>query len=255
MRLGGYAHSDGITFFCEGMLLKAKKRGNNPVYQFKWIKTPRWMRKGSDHPLLAGVNQLYYQWQIFDPWRRWGLLALMAALLIDELWPISPIRYLLEGNISPYWGWGVMIIFILIRGRKVPRLLRYHGAEHKIINTYGRYGAVDYSMAKSAPCYHSYCGTNVVGLFLGLYGLLYVLGIDAIPLVIGLFLLAFPLARKMAQKPYSQWFFKGLQRITVWEPTEEELRLGIDCFHHLQQAQGIYRHEVKISTQRRNNSL
>ena len=123
MRLGGYSHSNGITFFCEGMLLKAEKRGNNPVYQLKWIKTPRWLRKRLDHPLLAGINQLYYQWQIFDVWFRWGLLAFIGILCIDELWPIPPLRYLLEGNLSPVWGWGALAVF-LYPGKKTAQTVK-----------------------------------------------------------------------------------------------------------------------------------
>lgn len=116
---------------------------------------------------------------------------------MDEWIYIPPLRGLLRGEV-PYKPWAIaaIVALLILNYKKIENLLRYHGAEHKVINCYCQHGAVSFSLVKDAKCYNRRCGTNLVAVFLVLYGIANLLKLESILLTLGLFLLAIQIVKK-----------------------------------------------------------
>lgn len=247
MKLGGYSHTNGITFFCDVFKLKAIKKGGKNEYKLDWIIPPKWLRRLEKKPIIGGLSLIYLQWKVFDQKIKGFIGFMLALLLIDEFYPIPVVRDLLQNPLRYRpWGLGILLILLLLNLKKIVTLLRYHGAEHKVINCYCQHGMVNFPLVKEAQRYNRRCGTNLVVVFLSLYGVLYFLRIESILLTLGIFLVAVQIVKKMAMKGSTSWdwFFMKVQGLTVWEPRDEQIYLAMEAFNRLKQAYGLYQREL-----------
>lgn len=55
------------------------------------------------------------------------------------------------------------VLLLFFAGMKFTPIGRYHGAEHKVVAAYEKYGEVTLQAAKSASRIHPRCGTNILG--------------------------------------------------------------------------------------------
>ncbi|MBM7616079.1 DUF1385 domain-containing protein [Alkaliphilus hydrothermalis] len=246
MKLGGYAHSNGITFFCDVFKLKTTKTRGKTEHQLEWILPGKWLRKLEKKPIIGGISFFYYQWKIIDRRIRVALLLLMNIFILEEFVPLPFITDLLDAPpINETYLYGGLLLGFILSFRKISRLLRYHGAEHKVINSYLMYGSVDFSTVKEAPRFNKRCGSNLVMIFLILYGIIYYLNYDPLWLQLLLFLLTLQIFKKiMAKDSKYDYLINALQWITVWEPRDEEIQVAIKGFAKLHQSYIIYQKEV-----------
>ncbi|ABR47560.1 metal-dependent protein-like protein [Alkaliphilus metalliredigens QYMF] len=244
MKLGGYAHFNGITFFTEAFKIKTIKRQQKMHFEMKWIQNPKWMRKIEKVPLLGGISVLYYQWNLLSKKIR-ALFILMILMLIAE-------EYLSSSFFSPFHAverfsfliYGGILLFAFINLKNIIRLFRYHGAEHKVINCYLAHGYVTIDLVKKASRFNSRCGSNIAGIFLLFYGIIWWLGIDSLVVILIFFLLAIQIAKFFAvRQSKMQKYISFLQWITVLEPKEAEMKLAVAGFYKLQIAYDICRRE------------
>lgn len=248
MKLGGYSHTDGITFYCDVIKIKGKQRGHKRYYKLDWILPKRWLRDLEKKPLLGGITQIYYQWKVFDKRVKILLLLLISLLFIDEYFYIPLFSDIIRFPFHNGWLLITAALLLLIYRKKIVMLLRYHGAEHKVINCYCQYGMIDYQRVKDSERYNRHCGSNLVVVFLALYGFFYLIDIESVILTILLFLIAIQIIKKISKFKGKGWdnAFKWVQLITVWEPKDEQIILAMEAFTNLRQAYALYQREQLI---------
>jgi len=245
MKLGGYAHTNGITFFCDVFKLKTTKTRGKTKHQLEWILPNRWLRSIEKKPIIGGISFFYYQWKIIDKRMRIALLLLISIFVLEEFIPLPYITDLFDAPINDQYFYGGLLLVFVLSFRKISRLLRYHGAEHKVINSYQMYGRVDFATVKQTSRFNKRCGSNLVMIFLFLYGFIYFLNYDPLWLQLLLFLLTLQVFKKITSKDSKYDFLiNALQWITVWEPRDEEIEVAIKGFRKMYQSYIIYQREV-----------
>lgn len=73
-----------------------------------------------------------------------------------------------EGTLGALFGFFAAfpilpVLLLFFAGMKFTPIGRYHGAEHKVVAAYEKYGEVTLQAAKSASRIHPRCGTNILG--------------------------------------------------------------------------------------------
>lgn len=242
MKVGGYAHSRGITFYNSLFKVNASYCQGKIIDSIQWIIPPKWLVKIEKVPILGGVTLLYYQWKIFSNKVKFLYLALIAMLLIDELFNFS-YQY------QSYFKWAYLAIFVIaiFKIKTIMRVFRFHGAEHKVINCYGEHGNLDYNLVKGASRFNKRCGSNLVIIFLILYSIMWILNLDSLPVLALMFLVTIQVMKILIKKEtFFDKYINLLQYITVQEPREEELYLAVEAFNKLVQATNIYKMERRL---------
>ncbi|MCA1830400.1 MAG: DUF1385 domain-containing protein, partial [Actinobacteria bacterium] len=141
-----------------------------------------------------------------------------------------------EGRIfahAPQWlaAWGLMVCALLLMRLLMPAALwRYHGAEHKAIGAYERYGRLA-TTAEAQPVtrIHDRCGTNAVFLVMLFAPVIAAHGLSLPAVLVSAEVIRFAVVRfpksKMTRVLVSGGRF--LQRtVTTTEPSLEELAVG-----------------------------
>ncbi len=247
MKLGGYSHTRGITFFCDVLKVRALRKNNGEIdYKLKWILPPGWLRRIGKNKYLSVLLIIYYQWRAFDLKLKLLVTASLAVTFLEELLQIPILDYIIP---SYGWEWWQLVFLIPLIILMIPRLMtlfRYHGAEHKVINCYTKHGYVSFHMAKAAPRFNKRCGTNLVTLFIMLYGMLWAINLDTIAMTFAAFLLALLLVRRLSEINNEKWerYFNLMQFFTVWEPRDAELELAVKAFSALLESHYLYQREV-----------
>ncbi|SCY68977.1 Protein of unknown function [Alkaliphilus peptidifermentans DSM 18978] len=241
MKIGGMAHRNGITFFCDAFKLKAIRKKNRIDYQIKWILPPKWLRKLEKKPVLGVFTTIYYQWLVFD-FKVKLLFGLMTILYFAE--PLIPMAYYPQLNKGQVLG--IIVLLIIVSHKHLIRLLRYHGAEHKVINCYLKYGYLEEGLVKKSSRFNKRCGTNLVVIFLILYGLLQFFNVESLSIILILFFIAVFVARRAAMMNNEIFFhlFNIFQWVTVWEPGDEEINVAIQGFSRLYKGYIAYQTEM-----------
>lgn len=246
MKIGGYSHLSGITFFSDLFKIKGSVKGGNVNYNMEWITPPKWLRKLENKFLLGGLLVLYYQWKVLDKKIKGLFFFLLGFYILDELVDLSTVDKYFDYYIEKF-GIYVIIVTLLIlvlNYKKISRLFRFHGAEHKAINCYVEHGYVDTYLIRKASRFNKRCGSNIASVFLLLYIPLWFLKIESIAIIAVAFLIAVQITRTLAMKDY-KWdkYIQVLQWITALEPTEKEMEVAVGAFNNLQRAYFIYKTE------------
>ncbi len=138
----------------------------------------------------------------------------------------------------------VLLIFLLVM--RFSAIGRYHGAEHKVVAAYEKYGEVTLENARKSSRLHPRCGTNILAYIL-LAGLL-----DPLIGWWGYAILQFILISEA-------WYIFGqtrpsiavgnfLQRVfTTTEPRRKELEVGVESIKRLISAENGEAIEPKLS--------
>ncbi len=247
MRLGGYSHTKGITFFCDVLKVKTLRKSNGEIdYKLEWILPPGWLRRLGKNKYLSVLLVLYYQWRAFDLKLKLLVSASFAITLLEEALELPVLDYIIPDFSWERWQLLFLMPLIILMIPKLIKLFRYHGAEHKVINCYSKHGYVSLHMAKAAPRFNKRCGTNLVVIFIILYGILWAINLDTISMTLAALLLALLLVRRLAEIKNEKWegYFNMMQFFTVWEPRDEELELAVKGFSALLESHHLYQREL-----------
>lgn len=244
MKLGGYAHSNGITFFCDVVKVKATKKTEDIQYEMDWILPKSWLRSLEGKFILGGLLVGYYQWRIMNMKYKLLMSILFVLVLVEEIFHLQIFERVSILPINHYWIYITIVIIGLLHAKKIIRLFQYHGAEHKVINCYMKYGYVNRYLVKKASRFNKRCGSNLGLIIIILYGILWLFNTDSILWLFLIFLVAVQIAKKIALTD-GKWdkYINVLQWITVLEPKEEDIDLAINALHYLLQAHEIYKKE------------
>lgn len=243
MRIGGYSHLNGVTFFCDIIKIRGIKKGQHINYDIEWIDPPGWLRKLEGRFILGSLVILYYQWKILGKKIRTLFIGLGLIYLLDLIFNLDFIDEYFNYYTSKYL-WPIIIIgllLVVLNFKKIIQTLRFHGAEHKVINCFIENGYVDLYSAKKASRFNKRCGSNIVSVFIILYIPILILDINSILLTLVIFLLAIQIVKFFISRDFAwEKHVQLLQWLTVQEPGEDQLRLAVNTFKHLQRAYYIY---------------
>ena len=247
MKIGGYSHFNGITFFCDNFKLKGTKKKGKIEYDIEWIIPPKFLRKLENKFILGGLSTAYYQWKVLDRKVRMVLLLLVGVYFAEDITDLSNVYYRVDQLMDPYFYYilAVIAMVLLLTYKKILQVFRYHGAEHKAINCYIEHGHVDPYLIKKASRFNIRCGSNITGIFLLLYLPLWFLNVESIGIIFLLFLTSIQIIKILDKKKYP-WdkYVQLLQWITALEPREEELAIAVGTFNQLQKAHQLYRSKI-----------
>ncbi|SET67934.1 Protein of unknown function [Natronincola peptidivorans] len=241
MKLGGYSHTNGITFFCDVIKIRAIKRKKAITYEIDWILPKGWLRKLEGRFFLGGLLVMYYQWKIMNIKHKVLMGTCLTLIVLDEIFHLPSLDSFFSLSISRYWLYAILAAGILLYKKRIVKVLQYHGAEHKVINCYLEFGYINHFLVKRSSRFNKKCGTNLAVITVVLYSVLWLLNIDSLLSLLVIFLLAIQAAKIIASKT-TKWdkYINIFQWITVLEPKPEDIDLAIHAFNRLQQTYHLY---------------
>ncbi len=91
MKVGGYSHFNGITFYCDIFKIKGSKskKDTDINYDMEWTIPPKWIRRLGNKFILGGLLTMYYQWKVLDKKIKGLFLFLIGFYLLDEMIDLS----------------------------------------------------------------------------------------------------------------------------------------------------------------------
>jgi uncharacterized protein YqhQ len=244
LTFGGMARWDGLDLFGPNFMSVAYRR-KGEIH----VKVERSALRQPTNPALQRASR----WPIirsFFLWGRvfaqlfgspWSLLFFVATLV--ALWVFVRLMQLgsdagaLGGVFAFFAAFPILpVLLLFFAAMKFTPIGRYHGAEHKAVAAYEKYGEVTLQNAKGVSRVHPRCGTNIL-----LYIILAALLDPLIPWW-GYAILQFILISEA-------WFIFGqtrlsiavgnvLQRyLTTTEPRRGQLEVAVECLNKLLQAE------------------
>jgi Predicted metal-dependent enzyme len=138
------------------------------------------------------------------------------------------------------------------------RLFQYHGAEHKVINTFESGEALTVENVRKHSRFHYRCGssfiifTALISVFLYFFvptdplWLRFVTRILLIPLDLGLAFEILKFTNRVRHIPVLRWLgYPGLsvQLLTTKEPNDEQIEIGIKAFERMRVSEAAMEHE------------
>jgi hypothetical protein len=244
LTFGGMARWDGLDLFGPNYVSVAyRKKGEIHV---KVEPTP--LRKPANPALLR-----FSRWPVIRSFFLWGRVfiqlfgsiwsLLFFAATLGALWLFVRLMQLgsgvgtLGGVFAFFAEFPILpILLLFFAAMKFTPIGRYHGAEHKAVAAYEKYGEVTLQNARAASRVHPRCGTNIL-LYIILAALL-----DPLIAWWGYAILQFILISEA-------WFVFGqtrpsiavgniLQRyLTTTEPRRAQLEVAVESLNRLLQAE------------------
>ncbi|MFT8317451.1 MAG: DUF1385 domain-containing protein [Sporolactobacillus sp.] len=174
------------------------------------------------------------------------LIPALIASLFEPVIRSSIAQVLLEGVIKILLLIGY--IYFISMTPLIKRLFQYHGAEHKVINTFEDGVPLTVENVRQHTRFHYRCGssfilfTAVISIFLYLFfptnplWLRLVCRILLIPLDLGFAYEILRFTNKVRYVPVLRWLgYPGLwvQLLTTKEPADDQIEIGIQAFEHM----------------------
>lgn len=254
--LGGMAHWSGINFFGPTYSSLARRKEDG-IYI--WIDpTKAWRPKGA----LGRVSK----WPVARSIFFWGSILLQLAgsiwallFFVGIMAVLWLLVVLLEAGTESIGGssgaaLGLLadfpilpILLLFFAGMKFTSLGRYHGAEHKAVAAYEKYGDVVLEGARKMSRIHPRCGTNIL-IYIILAALLDPF-IDWAPYAILQFILVSEAWFVFGKSRLSIALGNQLQRyFTTAEPGMKELEVAVESLRELLRAEARERGSAKAPT-------
>ncbi|OOE12506.1 DUF1385 domain-containing protein [Fictibacillus arsenicus] len=241
MNIGGRALLNGIMFQSENYTVKARydKEGNIFITeeQTPTILDNKFVSFMSSLPFLRGIVALFrILWSVRKIFIISFILVIPFTLLLQNYKVINDSN-INELTIGVQYLYIVLIIIIFWGINR--KYGKFHGAEHKVINTFKRYGKVELASAIKTTRISSRCGTNLVFIVVVLKLISLISGVNS-PLVnLSIWLVAYEIFElqetKLAflSKPFIT-IGEFLQKLlTTSEPTVYELKPAVEGINHL----------------------
>ncbi|MDN3956246.1 DUF1385 domain-containing protein [Sporolactobacillus laevolacticus] len=193
-----------------------------------------------------------------------GILSFLFAKFIFTLVPAfiaNLFEPIISGDIAQVLLEGFFKILLLIGyvyfislTPMMKRLFQYHGAEHKVINTYESGAALTVANVREHSRLHYRCGssfilfTAIISIFLYFFvpteplWLRLIYRIALIPLDLGLAYEILRLTNKVRHIPVLGWLgYPGLwvQLLTTKEPDDDQIEIGIHAFEKMRHRESV----------------
>ena len=250
LTFGGMARWDGLDLFGPNYMSVAYRRNGEIHVKIE----PSALRKPTNPAIqrasrLPIIRSLFLWGRVFaqlfgSPWSLLFFTATMAAIwLFVRLMQLGSGLGTFGGAFAFFAEFPMLpILLLFFAAMKFTPIGRYHGAEHKAVAAYERYGEVTLQNARDISRIHPRCGTNIL-LYIILAALL-----DPLIAWWGYAILQFILISEA-------WFIFGktrlsiavgnfLQRyLTTTEPRRAQLEVAVESLNRLLQAEE--EHEVE----------
>ncbi len=171
---GGMARWDGLDLFGPNFMSVAYRRKG----EIKVRVEPSNVRKPRN-PTVLRVSR----WPIVRSFFFWGRLLLQVvgsfwalvffAVTLAVLWLFVRLMEFgggagpLGGLFSFFADFPILpVLLLFFVGMKLSPIGRYHGAEHKVVTAYEKYGEVTLEKARISSRIHPRCGTNILSYIL-----------------------------------------------------------------------------------------
>ena len=171
LQFGGMARWDGLDLFGPNFMSLAHRKDGEIHIQVAASNIPK-----IENPLALRVSHLPVVRSIFL-WARllfqvvgsfWTLLFFAATMAV--LWIFVRLMEFGSGGGGPFGGLFsflaefpiLPILLVFFAGMKLSPIGRYHGAEHKAVAAYEKYGEVTMQTARLSSRIHPRCGTNIL---------------------------------------------------------------------------------------------
>lgn len=223
--IGGRAHLNGITFATNTHVVRGKLSQGKisiTVNQLPGIRIFNIMDKV---PFLRGVSKLAkLNLKLFLG------MVFFLAIPWDWLFPPAPTDVVASESVWPVFVLYGLVLLALVFLLK--RLWQFHGAEHKVFNTYTSGADLSLSTVKEASRVSPRCGTNLVVILLPILLLLFsvMYQLPWLILVVS-FSIGYEIFNWSArrQRLKAAFLIAGViqKYIVTAEPTEEQIQVAI----------------------------
>lgn len=242
---GGMARLGGVDFFGPRYASAAQRRGGEILV---WIDAQNaWKPSGTLARLLKlPVLRSGYFWARLVLQLAGSLRALAFFVVsIAVLWVAVALLETGAETASGPWGTALdllaafpilPVLLLFFAGMKLTSIGRYHGAEHKAVAAYEKYGEATLENAKAMNRLHPRCGTNLL-LYIILAAVVDVF-IDWPPYAVLQFLLVSEAWFVLGETRPSIVVGNLLQKyFTTSEPTRRELEVAVESLGELLRAE------------------
>lgn len=248
----GYSFKNGIVLRTNTITVTAKRDENNEIKLdvskqnvVNNIKTSKFMNIIYYIPFIRGIfNSIIIN----------SNKLLNGSLIMFLLFDIASFYVGKSNNNSLINQFNIIstIFLISISGlmihmnKNIKTIKKYHGAEHKIINTYDENKEITIENVKKSNRVNIQCGTvSVIFLLLSyIIAFLFISKYGSICVLIS-FALSFELYAYGYKIPIIKYFYKlGLllqKYLTTAEPDKEQIEVGIACINKLLEESEIYK--------------
>ncbi len=232
-KIGGRAYSNGLRLMNNRYTVKAYYHKNNMLQlQLGKVKRSSSFKTVKKIPVLRGIVSLLLAVSMFlkesvnKPSRYWPVILLVLLELIYFLLPSSLGESAVTSLMAIYYS--LPILLLLVFWKRINEVLKYHGAEHKVVNYYENECKGDIS---SYSRLHRRCGSNIVFYFFVISLSLGSFDINLHPLLLELLYLGLAY-EAVRYTPGKLLFIPFLfQRLVTKEPDDRHLkaaRLALD---------------------------
>jgi uncharacterized protein YqhQ len=188
------------------------------------------------------------------------LVPVFLAAMFKPIFPSDTVQVLLEGLFKLIFL--LCYIYFVSLTPLIKRVFQYHGAEHKVINTFESNLELTVENVKSQSRLHYRCGSSfilftvVIGIIIYLFvptsplWLRVVDRIALIPVVLGISFEVLQFTNKLRDIPVLRFLgYPGLwlQLLTTKEPTDDQMEVAIASFNELLKVENE-REDIKIET-------
>ncbi|MBA2512072.1 MAG: DUF1385 domain-containing protein [Rubrobacter sp.] len=245
LQFGGMARWDGLDLFGPNFMSVAYRKDGEVHVRVETSNIPK-----IENHLALRISRLPILRSVFL-WSRlllqvvgslWTLLFFAATMAV--LWLFVRLMEFGGGGVGPLGGLFAFfaafpilpIMLLFFAGMKLSPIGRYHGAEHKAVAAYEKYGEVTMQGAKSSSRIHPRCGTNI---------LVYIVLAALLDPLIGWWGYAFLQFILISEA----WFIFGRTRpsiaignlfqkyLTTTEPRRAELEVSVESMNRLLEAE------------------
>jgi uncharacterized protein DUF1385 len=252
LTFGGMARWDGLDLFGPNFMSVAYRRKGEVHVKIE----PSALRKPTNPAIqrasrLPIIRSLFLWGRVFaqlfgSPWSLLFFTATMAAIwLFVRLMQLGSDVGTFGGVFAFFAAFPILpILLLFFAAMKFTPIGRYHGAEHKAVAAYEKYGEVTLEGAKSMSRIHPRCGTNIL-IYIILAGLADPF-VDWAPYAVLQFILI-----------SEAWFIFGKTRVsiaignfmqkylTTSEPGHKELEVAVESLKELLRAEAGERGAAK----------
>lgn len=201
---------------------------------------------------IAGIVSFIFAKFVFT------ILPAIAAHSMYSIFPGHIVQNLIEGGLKFVLLLGYL--YFISMTPLIKRVFQYHGAEHKVINTYENKAPLTVENVKANSRLHYRCGSSFI-LFTVLVGIVIYLFVPTdplwlrlsyrvvlIPVVLGIAYEVLQLTNKLRDVPVLRYLgYPGLwlQLLTTKEPNEKQIEVAIASFEEMRRRDQIYSEKLE----------
>jgi len=231
--LGGEASNNGISYSSDNYIVKAKRLKNNTInVSSRQIKSRKIIDFISKIPFIRGLSPIF---EIIITHPISTAIIVIITLIISFIFNYVKLKsgysnfnsYNLNINIV------AILIFLALCYPKVLSIGEYHGAEHKVFNTYENEKELTIENVKKESRMNERCGSNLaIFTFIIFYVILIFFKLYFVNILVSWSLgyEIFRVKNKHLKKIVKPLFFVGYlyqKYISTKEPSENEIEVGI----------------------------